>query len=72
MPDGCDVSFQCCCFFFRSENLKEVFPDPELPGSPLLIEEANYYVFKKKRERANSLLGISQRVADSIPVKPVQ
>jgi hypothetical protein len=43
------MEFLCC---FRAENLKEVFPDASGPlGSVKLVEEANYYVFKKKRKR---------------------
>jgi len=33
----------------RLEILQDVFPDPEVAGSVQIIEEANYYVFKKKQ-----------------------
>ncbi len=42
------IEFLCS---FRAENLKEVFPDAKGPlGSVKLVEEANYFVFKKKRK----------------------
>jgi hypothetical protein len=41
------IEFLCC---FRVEILKEVFPDANGPlGSVKLVEEANYFVFKKKQ-----------------------
>jgi hypothetical protein len=43
------IEFLCC---FRPEILKEVFPDARGPlGSVKLVEEANYFVFKKIRKR---------------------